>query len=437
MADRTGETPLSERELELLRLVATGATNQQIARELVISVNTVKVHLRNIFEKMGVESRTEAMMVAIRQGWVEVESGARPAEAPAEPLERISPAQRIFLAAAAVIVFALALSFPMTSRLARSQSASPFTERPAVSSLLVSDEGATRWSILSEMPARRGRLAVAYHDGSIFVIGGDTDLGVTGRMDAYDVARGRWDSLPDKPTPAGNISAAVAAGRIWAPGGYLANGRIASLVEAYDLEAGQWSRSTPLPEPICAYALAAFEDDLYLFGGANDQGYLDVGYRFDAATEQWEALPALSSPRAFAAAAVLDGRIYVVGGYDGSHELAACQVFDPRAFAAGRPAWSDCAPLTVGRGGLGLAAVGSTLYAVGGGWEHFLAFNEQYDPEKDAWSPFSSPISGEWRNLAAVSDERVVYAAGGWDGQYLSSLWAYRAIVTIFLPITP
>ncbi|MBO9370520.1 MAG: response regulator transcription factor, partial [Chloroflexi bacterium] len=64
--------PLTERELEILRYVATGASNKEIAHRLHISTNTVKVHLRNIFTKLEVVSRTEATMVAVRQGWVAV-----------------------------------------------------------------------------------------------------------------------------------------------------------------------------------------------------------------------------------------------------------------------------------------------------------------------------------------------------------------------------
>jgi LuxR family maltose regulon positive regulatory protein len=52
--------PLSERELELLRLIAAGKTNRAIAEELTVSVNTVKTHARNIYGKLGVRNRTEA-----------------------------------------------------------------------------------------------------------------------------------------------------------------------------------------------------------------------------------------------------------------------------------------------------------------------------------------------------------------------------------------
>ena len=53
--------PLSQRELEVLRLVAEGKSNQQIAGILFISTGTVKKHLNNIFGKLGVQSRTQCV----------------------------------------------------------------------------------------------------------------------------------------------------------------------------------------------------------------------------------------------------------------------------------------------------------------------------------------------------------------------------------------
>jgi LuxR family maltose regulon positive regulatory protein len=53
--------PLSERELEVLQLIAEGLTNQEIASRLYLSLNTVKAHTRNIYGKLGVHSRTQAV----------------------------------------------------------------------------------------------------------------------------------------------------------------------------------------------------------------------------------------------------------------------------------------------------------------------------------------------------------------------------------------
>ena len=53
--------PLSERELEVLQLIAEGLTNQEIATRLFLSLNTVKTHTRNIYGKLNVHRRTQAI----------------------------------------------------------------------------------------------------------------------------------------------------------------------------------------------------------------------------------------------------------------------------------------------------------------------------------------------------------------------------------------
>ena len=61
---------LSPRELEVLRIAATGRTNKEIARDLDISPRMVQVHLANILSKLIVGSRTEAVLIGIKWGWV-------------------------------------------------------------------------------------------------------------------------------------------------------------------------------------------------------------------------------------------------------------------------------------------------------------------------------------------------------------------------------
>ena len=61
---------LHEREIEVLRLVAKGMGNKEIAGELSISIRTVQAHLVNIFNKLNVSSRTEALVRALKEGWV-------------------------------------------------------------------------------------------------------------------------------------------------------------------------------------------------------------------------------------------------------------------------------------------------------------------------------------------------------------------------------
>lgn len=63
-------SPLSQRELEVLKLVVEGLSNQEIADKLILSVETVKTHMRHIMEKLAVSDRTQAAVKAMREGLV-------------------------------------------------------------------------------------------------------------------------------------------------------------------------------------------------------------------------------------------------------------------------------------------------------------------------------------------------------------------------------
>lgn len=65
--------PLTDRESEVLAIAARGLSNKMIARELSLSDRTVQVHLSNIFGKLGVASRTEAVITALRRGLLHLE----------------------------------------------------------------------------------------------------------------------------------------------------------------------------------------------------------------------------------------------------------------------------------------------------------------------------------------------------------------------------
>jgi DNA-binding NarL/FixJ family response regulator len=85
---RLGPDRLTDRELDVLRLVTAGLRNKEIAGRLGISENTVKYHLKNILEKLHAESRTEVAAMAVREGLVpdDGRAPAAPADDPSRPI---------------------------------------------------------------------------------------------------------------------------------------------------------------------------------------------------------------------------------------------------------------------------------------------------------------------------------------------------------------
>jgi DNA-binding CsgD family transcriptional regulator len=463
LEDQSAPT-LSARELELVQLLARGLSNREIAQELVISPNTVKVHLRNIYSKLDVSSRTEATMAALRFGWIEVDTPSpeplapteqpvpqqstataqtppaeslvpqTPARAAPQPLAPLATWQRVYLILSLLLV-ALGLWVTWPDDGDRS---GPFTDRPASASSQPPGPVA-RWGALAQMPTPRARLAVvAYHD-HIYAIGGESLSGISSFVEIYMPDEDDWRRGADMPTAVANVGAAELASRLYVPGGTTADGQISDLLQVYDPSAGEegvWTSAAPLPKGLSAYAIAAHEDALYLFGGWDGRSYITATYKYDLQRDAWSSLAPMSTPRAFSGAGRIGNRIYVVGGYDGEKELDVCEVYEP---ALDR--WSKCPSLNAPRGGIGVAVIADTLYAIGGGWQSYLVENEilsvSDDAVQGAWRTFPSPLLQEWRNMGVAANGTSIYAIGGWDGGFLGDNQTYRAIFRLYLPNMP
>jgi DNA-binding CsgD family transcriptional regulator len=434
--------PLSEREMEIVRKVATGATNQQIARELDISANTVKVHLRNIYGKMGVASRTEATMVAVREGWVEVprtdgqgeEQVVEEAEKPPAPQTlpwpehwtQVAPAKRIGLLVAMVLA-AVSLFLPQLL-----QGQSNGDELDAIGAMFPTapvNSPVDRWHTRAQMPTPRTDLAVVAYKGLVYAIGGISNDGVTAKVEVYDPQADTWTTRRSKPTAVGFVQAAVLDDKIYVPGGIGNEVQPQNVLEVYDPAQDRWERKASLPKPLGAYGLAVLDDQLYLFGGRGKDGYVDTVYRYDPQSDRWEELNPMAQPRGLLSAAALGNVIYVVGGYDGTTEFNTCDAYDP---AAGT--WTARSPMALHRGGLALVSVRDYLYTMGGGMTNYLAFNERYDPRADIWTRITTPVGEEWRGLGAAFVNPYIYAIGGWSGSNLSINEAYQALYQLALP---
>ena len=445
----------SAREIEILELVATGATNQQIAITLEISVNTVKAHLRNVFAKAGVESRTEATLYAIRSGIISVRTQAQD-DADALGLEstlgsnsdeaQILPPNRVrwpthvgqYVALVCGFLVVLAVAIWPDPEASSNSPGSMLVDIPRAEGSEAMVESSSRWQSMAQMPTPRGRFAQVEWQGLLYVFGGLSDSGWSDRVEMYDPLQDRWTRRQAKPIAVANVDAAVAEGRVFIPGGLDSQNAVRDTLAVYDPHTDTWDTAAPLPHPLCAYAIAAVEHGFYLFGGWDGESYQDSLYFYDARDDRWQSEGRLTGARGFAAAATVGDRVYLIGGTDGGQELDLCESYDPRLAESGQDPWHQLTPMHTGRSGHGVAVLQGDLYVVGGGWEHAFSYNEHYDVSHDAWSTFESPIIGEWRNLGVCAvdtkDGSVLYAVGGWSGRYLSTVQAFQLFYRVYLP---
>ncbi|MBU0512073.1 MAG: LuxR C-terminal-related transcriptional regulator [Chloroflexi bacterium] len=440
------DTPLSSREQEILRLMATGVSNKEISQQLYISINTVKVHLRNIYAKLEVSSRTEAAMWAVQNGLVntgtpprtqDINQDEKQADDISADGHRLHSANTIpqrmlpwFVAGAAIILVLAGIGIN------RAWQSSQATATPDALTAASAVEQ-SRWQQLADMPTARAGLAAAAYDNLIYAIGGEGIDGPVNANERYDPQIDTWETLTPKPVPVADVHAGVIGGKIYVPGGRLANGGVTNILAIYDPRSDAWTEGSPLPVALSAYALAAFEGRLYLFGGWDGEKYVDSVYGYDPTLDQWRSLPPMPTPRGFAGAVAAGGKVFVIGGFDGQQALTTHEVFFPDREGGAAPLWEQqAAPLPAARYAMGVAVVADVIHIVGGLGEVYDYISVAYFPRDDRWQAFETPPNDVGALIGIVSVGSYLYVIGGQlNGTHSGQNLAYQAIYTLVLPI--
>jgi len=426
------DSSLSERELEIIKLVATGASNKEIAAQLVISPNTVKVHLRNIFAKIEVVSRTEATLYAIKNGLIDSEAPSNPLipKGPEAGVEGQVPSIKkpswlnwillmVLLVAISPFIFMWLTPEPEDN------------VQPAISS------PENRWTTLAELPFEGFGMAETVYEGKVYLIGGSQDGSVSGKVWVYDAVTDQWDSRAEKPTPVIAADAALVGEKIYVPGGLSAAGEALKILEIYDPRSDSWESGATIPSETGGYALTSYEGRLFLFGGWNGKEFSPSVYAYDPIEDVWMVLPKMKEGRAWACAAVLGSKIYLIGGENENGILSDTLAYYPDRLEDVDTSWEMRADLPVGRKSAAVTSLAGSLYLAGG----IDANNSlsvpflKYDEVNNRWENLDGSGNSAGEQLSAIAlDTRIHLFGGSFQGNGQTSHKAFQAIYTVLIP---
>lgn len=426
---------LSEREIEILKLVATGLSNKEIAYQLKISPNTVKVHLKNIFGKIGAVSRTEAAMYAVRMGWtgdIEITSGV---DSTTDDLIQNSSQltlpwyldfknQPIFIIGIMIIIISGFLLLGYIN----------FANERMKDNLIQTPQGQIGWEEVGKLYAPLKSMAYTNDGEHIFIIGGETSDGVTNKMVIYNIQTNQQETGANKPTPVSEACAVIIGGKIFVGGGKLKDGSYSNAFEAYDINNKQWEKIEDSPLALAGQSCVTHEGKLYFLGGWDGIKVHSEIYVYTPTENRWTLAGTMAHERAFFGSTLINNRIYAIGGWQGNEAIKSIETFevdDNKIVSNSELSLEDA------RYQLASISVLDKVYIIGGkDHSNEIDYSLEYNPANKEWREIKNPKNEEWSSFGLIHSGEYLYGFGGDLGGELSyTLYRLRVLYSIVLPV--
>ena len=260
------------------------------------------------------------------------------------------------------------------------------------------------WEQRADMPTPRSAVSTSVVDGKIYAIGGDQlkkikrykgwglEVKKLPTVEMYDPATDTWTQKADMPTPRSYLSTSVMDRKIYAIGGMSnsnEHGRLET-VEVYDPLTDTWAKARDITQARSCTAISVVNGEMYAIGGRGWSGvqnepdpYLSSVEVFNPKTNQWQKRTEMPTPKTSHTANVIDGKIYVIGGYieEGKKlkNLATIESYDPAT-----DCWTQEPEMLIGKSGHTTEVIDGKIYIFGGdsdGAEGPLTSVEVYDPK--------------------------------------------------------
>jgi len=227
-------------------------------------------------------------------------------------------------------------------------------------------------------------------------------------------ATGTWTQKAPMITPRGEVSLAEVAGKIYVLGGNI-NGTAVPHNEEYDIATNKWRVRYPMPRGLDHMGVGVVNGKVITVGGFVGAGVHRDGqpavFEYDPATDSWRTLAAMKAGRGSVGVAVLNGKVYAIGGRAPSGDTVATnEVYDPATNS-----WTALAQLPKARDHMAVIAAEGKIHAIGGrftGSGDRTNMHDIYDPATNTWTS-GPPLPTARSGLAYANYKGLAIVLGG------------------------